>query len=75
MIPTGKKRDAGRTLSVIETQLMHDDWGDPKKSAVKLAGYVEQWVRSEPGCGRAPRSSTGDCCEIRRFASWRNGIK
>ncbi|HEX8935755.1 MAG TPA: N-terminal phage integrase SAM-like domain-containing protein [Pseudonocardiaceae bacterium] len=44
-----KKRDAERTLSMIETQLMHDDWADPKRGAVKLADYAEQWVTQRPG--------------------------
>ncbi len=39
-----KKRDAERTLSVIETQLVHDDWADPKRGAVKKADYAEQRV-------------------------------
>jgi integrase len=34
---------------MIETQLMHDDWADPKRGAVKLADYAEQWVTQRPG--------------------------
>jgi len=43
------KRDAERTLSVIETQLIQDDWTDPKRGAVKLTGYAEQWITERPG--------------------------
>lgn len=43
------KRDAERTLSMIETQLVQDDWTDPKQGAVKLAGYAERWITERPG--------------------------
>jgi integrase len=43
------KRDAERTLSVIETQLIQDDWTDPKRGAVKLTGYAERWITERPG--------------------------
>jgi integrase len=44
-----KKRDAERTLSMIETQLAQDDWADPKRGAIKLAGYAERWITERPG--------------------------
>ncbi len=44
-----KKRDAERTLSMIEIQLAQDDWADPKRGAVKLADYAEQWIIQRPG--------------------------
>ena len=44
-----KKRDAERTLSMIETRLMQGDWADPKRGAIKLADYAEQWIAQRPG--------------------------
>ncbi|MGH3915090.1 MAG: tyrosine-type recombinase/integrase, partial [Pseudonocardiaceae bacterium] len=43
------KRDAERTLSVVETQLLRDDWTDPKQGAVKLSDYAERWITERPG--------------------------
>jgi integrase len=43
------KRDAERTLSMIETQLVQDDWTDPKRGTVKLVGYAERWITERPG--------------------------
>ncbi|MDQ4094290.1 MAG: N-terminal phage integrase SAM-like domain-containing protein [Actinomycetota bacterium] len=34
---------------MIETQLVQDDWADPKRGAVKLADYAEQWITQRPG--------------------------
>jgi integrase len=44
-----KKRDAERMLSLIETQLVQDDWADPKRGGLKLAVYAERWVEERPG--------------------------
>ncbi|MGH3832275.1 MAG: tyrosine-type recombinase/integrase [Pseudonocardiaceae bacterium] len=43
------KRDAERTLSVIETQLMQDDWTDPKRGVVKFGDYAQRWITQRPG--------------------------
>jgi integrase len=43
------KRDAERTLSVIETQLMQDDWTDPKRGIVKFSDYAQRWITQRPG--------------------------
>lgn len=43
------KRDAERTLSAVETQLIQDDWTDPKRGAVKLSDYAERWITERPG--------------------------
>jgi hypothetical protein len=53
-----KKRDAERTLSMIETQLVQDDWADPKmgaefgsahSSSISLGGG---WSPRHPSRGR-----------------------
>jgi integrase len=44
-----KKRDAERTLSMIEAQLAQDDWADPKRGSVKLADYAKRWITERPG--------------------------
>jgi integrase len=44
-----KKRDAERTLSMIEAQVAQDEWADPKRGAVKLNGYAERWITERPG--------------------------
>jgi integrase len=44
-----KKRDAERTLSMIETRLAQDDWADPKRGSVKLTDYAERWITERPG--------------------------
>jgi len=43
------KREAERTLSVVEIQLVQDDWIDPKRGAIKLTGYAERWITERPG--------------------------
>src|SRR3954447_14773370 len=43
-----KKRDAERTLSMIETRLMQDDWADPKRSRIKLTDFAEQLIAQRP---------------------------
>ncbi|HET9256864.1 MAG TPA: site-specific integrase [Pseudonocardiaceae bacterium] len=44
-----KKRDAERTLSMIEARLAQDDWADPKRGTVKLADYAKRWITERPG--------------------------
>lgn len=43
------KRHAERTLSVVESQLIADDWTDPKRGTVKLVDYAERWITERPG--------------------------
>ncbi|MGH3928827.1 MAG: tyrosine-type recombinase/integrase, partial [Pseudonocardiaceae bacterium] len=43
------KRDAERTLSVVEVQLMRDEWTDPKRGVVKLGDYAGRWITERPG--------------------------
>jgi integrase len=43
------KRDAERTLSVVEAKLMLDDWTDPRRGTVTLDDYAERWITERPG--------------------------
>jgi integrase len=43
------KRDAERTLSVVETQLIHDDWTDPKRGTITFSDYAQRWITQRPG--------------------------
>ncbi|MBV8540573.1 MAG: site-specific integrase [Pseudonocardiales bacterium] len=43
------KRDAERTLSVVETQLIQDDWTDPKRGTVTFGDYAQRWITQRPG--------------------------
>ena len=43
------KRDAERTLSVVETQLIQDDWTDPKRGTITFSDYAQRWITQRPG--------------------------
>ena len=56
-----KKRDAERTLSMIESQLVQGNWADPKGEQSSLRITQNSGLRSGLVCDRALHSSTADC--------------
>jgi len=51
----GRKSDADRVLSLIESQMARGEWTDPERGKVKLADYAETWITERPGL--RPRSA------------------
>jgi hypothetical protein len=52
------KRNAKRTLSVVETQLVQDDWTARSRGTVKLGDYAQRGSWRGLACGRLWISSS-----------------
>jgi integrase len=44
----GTKDEAARWLTVAESQLIQQDWIDPKRAKIKLQDYAERWIAERP---------------------------
>src|SRR4051812_6546062 len=42
------KDEAARWLTVAESQLIRQDWIDPKQAKIKLNDYAERWIAERP---------------------------
>jgi integrase len=44
-----RKSDAERYLTLMEAQLVRNEWVDPTRGQVKVAEYAERWIAQRPG--------------------------
>ena len=45
----GRKSDAERWLSLVESQIYKGEWSDPDRGKVRLADYAAAWIAERPG--------------------------
>jgi integrase len=43
-----RKADAERYLSLIEVQIIRDEWIDPERGKIRLSDYAERWIAERP---------------------------
>ncbi len=44
-----RKGDAERALSLIEAQMIADEWTDPQRGKLRLGDYARDWITQRPG--------------------------
>src|SRR3954447_553390 len=44
-----RKADAERYLSLMEAQMMRNEWIDPTRGQVKVVDYATRWIAQRPG--------------------------
>lgn len=47
------KADAGRALSLIETEIIRGSWVDPSAASLTLREFAARWVQERPGLSRS----------------------